>query len=404
MVFKKKQLNFMQSRFTARGQTIENKEVILAFELVEEALQVNLHVVPMELLTNEQVQQLEKVWTEGGEFDFPEGTVFTNPDVNNDSILPQEIRSEETGKIRGKQNEWAFRILTNKLWEAYLIELTQLQNKAAELSTYSRELFEEVKSFWERVLEHKKERDISQSKLDEIKDEVNKIFDKLKELRKKEVAEFEQESSSFRNDILSKIDEVKSRMTESAVFKELFEELRQLQGSVRGKKLLRADENTLKKAFDAAFQHLQEVRNQIVSHKNASRIENLTKIVSKLEKSLQRDKSDKEYYSKKLHHPKANALEIQLAKLKLKMLEEAISSKEEKIADIKKTIEKLKVPKRKTVEVLTSHSFEQTQNHLTDTEENVLKTADDETAKAEDEETARAVEINNNIEESKAES
>jgi hypothetical protein len=341
----------MQSRFTARGLNNENKEVILAFELLEEAVQVNLHIVPKQALSPEQVQQLEKEWVEGGQFTFPDETVFTNPDLNSDSILPDDIKSEETGKIRGKQNEWAYRLLTNKLWEVYLIELASLKHKAAELTAYSRELFDEAKSFWERVLEHKKERDISQAKLDEIKEEVNRIFETLKELRKKESSQFEESSAAFKNELVAKIDELKSRMVEGAMFKDLFEELKQLQATQRGKRLTKFDETNLKKAFDAAFQQLQEARNNFTSNKNASRIENLTKIVTNLEKSLQRDKSDFDYYTKKINHPKANALEIQLAKLKLKMIEEAISSKEEKIADIHKTLDKLKAPKRKNAAV-----------------------------------------------------
>ncbi len=369
----------MQSRFTARGLNSENKEVILAFELLEEAVQVNLHIVPKQALTPAQVQQLEKEWIEGSEYSFPEETVFTNPDLNSDSILPDDVKSEETGKIRGKQNEWAYRLLTNKLWEVYLIELTELKKKAAALTSYSRELFDDAKSFWERVLEHKKERDISQTKLDEIKEEVNKIFEALKELRKQESAQFEEASTAVKTELTAKIDEIKSRMVEGAMFKDLFEELKQLQGLHRNKRLTKFDESAIKKAFDAAFQQLHEARNSFTNNKNASRIENLTKIVTNLEKSLHRDKSDFDYYTKKVNHPKANALEIQLAKLKLKMIEEAIASKGEKIADIHKTLEKLKTPKRKAAAVAKPVEGETAPNETAESEtstENIETTSE----------------------------
>lgn len=376
----------MQSRFTARGLNNENKEVILAFELLEDAVQVNLHIVPKQVLSAEQIHQLENEWVDGGQFTFPDEAVFSNPDLSSDSILPNDIKSEETGKIRTKQNEWAYRLLTNKLWEAYLIELANLKSKAGELTTYSRELFDEAKSFWERVLEHKKERDISQAKLDEIKEEVNRIFETLKELRKKESAQFEEASTALKNELLAKIDELKSRMVEGAIFKDLFEELKQLQATLRGKRLTKSDEAALKKAFDAAFQQLHEARNNFTSNKNASRIENLTKIVSSLEKSLQRDKSDLDYYTKKINHPKANALEIQLAKLKLKMIEDAISSKEAKIADIHKTLDKLKTPKRKPAAVATSknaaHDASGDAESVTSTQENTTKSENENRASA----------------------
>lgn len=341
----------MQTRFTARGVDGEGKDVILAFELKEEVYQVDLYITPKAAITIEQAKALEEKWVEGEQFDFPETSVFVNPNLNDDSILPVDIKSEEAGKIRAKQNEWAYRLLTNKLWESYIQELADLKKKAAELTTYSRNLFDDVKGFWERVLEHKKERDISQSNLEEIKAEVNKIFELLKELRKNESAQFETASSQAKEEVIAQIEHFKSKLVEGAMFKELFEELKQLQQSVKGKRLSKSDDNVIRKAFDAAFQHLSEARNSFANNKNASRIENLTKIVASMEKSLQRDKSDLEYYTKKMNNPKANALELQLVKVKLNMLKEAVSSKEEKITDIYKTLTKLQAPKRKSATV-----------------------------------------------------
>jgi len=337
----------MQTRFTAKGTAGDGKEVSLAFELLEEAFLVSLSIIPKAAFSNEQLEQ----WAAGEAIQLPKGTVTVQPNLNEDSILPADIKSEETGKIRAKQNEWAYRLLTNKLWESYLIELEALKKQASELTSYSRSLFDDAKSFWERVLEHKKERDISQSKLDEIKEEVNKIFEVLKELRKNEGAQYEQSSAKLRDEILALIETFKTKLVEGAQFKELFEELKQMQLGIRGKRFTKSDDNNIRKAFDAAFQQLNEARNSFASNKNSSRIENLSKIVGSMEKSLQRDKTDLDYYTKKINNPKANALEVQLVKLKLNMIQEAISSKEVKIADIHKTLEKLQQPKRKQAQV-----------------------------------------------------
>ena len=337
----------MQTRFTAKGTAGDGKEVSLAFELLEEAFLVSLSIIPKAAFSNEQLSQ----WAAGETIQLPEGTVTVQPNLNEDSILPADIKSEETGKIRAKQNEWAYLLLTNKLWESYLIELETLKKQAAELTSYSRSLFDDAKGFWERVLEHKKERDISQSKLDEIKEEVNKIFEVLKGLRKNEGAQYEESSAKLRDEIFALIETFKTKLVEGAQFKELFEELKQMQLGIRGKRFTKADDNNIRKAFDAAFQQLNEARNSFASNKNASRVENLSKIVGSMEKSLQRDKADLDYYTKKINNPKANALEIQLVKLKLNMIQEAISSKEVKIADIHKTLEKLQQPKRKQAQV-----------------------------------------------------
>ncbi len=353
----------MQTRFTATATAGDGKEIFLAFELLEEAFQVNLSMIPRGALTAEQLEQ----WTKGEAVEFPEGTTTINPNLNDDSILPAEIKTEETGKIRAKQNEWAYRLLTNKLWEVYLNELEALKKRASELTSYSRELFDDAKSFWERVLEHKKERDISQAKLDEIKEEVNKIFETLKGLRKNESSLFEENSAKQRDETLAQIETFKTKLVEGAMFKELFEELKQLQASQRGKRFTKSDDTAIRKAFDGAFQQLNEARNSFASNKNASRIENLTKIVANMEKSLQRDKNDLDYYTKKINSPRANAIEIQLVKVKLKMLEEAIASKEVKVADIHSTLSKLQNPKRKKASVGNKIEAEQTPEHHEET-------------------------------------
>src|SRR5687768_9480247 len=108
----------MQSRFTAEGVTSEDKEILLAYELKEEEFKVNLFIIPKKSLKADTQELLEKTWVDGGDFEFPEGTIEVSPNLNAESILPEDIRSEEAGKIRIKQNEWAYILLTAKLWES----------------------------------------------------------------------------------------------------------------------------------------------------------------------------------------------------------------------------------------------------------------------------------------------
>ncbi|MCS6818503.1 MAG: hypothetical protein NZ522_01030, partial [Chitinophagales bacterium] len=321
------------------------------FELIEEAYRINLHIIPASALNEEQLRLLRDEWVAGNDFQFPEGTEIINPNPENDTILPDNIRSEEAGMIRMRQNEWALRLLTNKLWESYLIELDALKKRAAELTSYSRDLFDDVKSFWNRVIEHKKERDIPKQKVDEISHEVNAIFDKLKSFRQEETAKFKEASANFRKSVVEKLELLKSKISENALFKELFDEFKQIQQFAReGGQLSKEDAKAVKDALDETYQQLRDARKMFSERKHASRIENLNKIIKSIEKSLHRDKSDLEYYTKKINHPRANALEIQLVKVKIKMLEEKIAQKEEKLADIRKTLEKLTIPRQKTAQ------------------------------------------------------
>ncbi len=140
----------MQSRFIVKGSDAAGNPLVLAYELKEEEFKVNLYIIPRKSLNHEQLEKLQGEWIEKGTFDFPEDTKLVNPNLNAESVLPDDILSEESGKIRNQQNEWAYQLLTAKLWESYLLELDELKKRSAGLTQYDRQLFDEAKSFWER--------------------------------------------------------------------------------------------------------------------------------------------------------------------------------------------------------------------------------------------------------------
>ena len=255
--------------------------------------------------------------------------------------MPEDIRSDEAGKIRIKQNDWAYQLLTTKIWEVYLHELDSLKAKAAALTQYDRQLFDDAKSFWERVVGHRKEKDIKQSSLDKIKDDVNSIFEKLKTFRKSESVEFEAASAKFRDEVMAKLEDLKSRVNDKASFKLLADELRNLQNESRKNRYTKPDEAQLRKIFDATFQFINESRNHFITDKTETRVKGLNEVIEKMTASLDRDKKDLEYLSRKANSPKIMQLELQLIKVKSNMLNETIASKEEKLKDIHATLAQL---------------------------------------------------------------
>ncbi len=332
----------MLSRFTATGVTADDKEVLLAYELKAEEFKVNLFIIPKKSLKGDALLLLEKNWVEGEAFEFPKGTKEVAPKLQGEeSILPADIRSEESGKIRTKQNEWAYTLLTAKLWESYLLELEELKKKGAELTHYDRQLFDDSKSFWERVLEHRKERDISQESLDKIKDDVNSVFEKLKTFRKTENAEFEASSAKLRDEVIAKLETLRSRVNEKANFKALQEEHKNVQNESRRNRYSKSDDALVRKNLDSVFQYINEQRNLFFNDLNANRIKGLNEVIDKMELSLSRDKKDLEYMNQKLTSNKISSLEMQLIKVKQNMLNETMSSKEEKLKDIRATLEHL---------------------------------------------------------------
>ena len=331
----------MQSRFITTGNVKDSVEVVLAYELKEAEFRLDLHVIPKKSLKKEQMEALANDWVNGGTFVFPEGTETIFPDINADSILPEHIKSDKTGEIRHKQNEWAVQLLTNKLWESYLIELENLKKRSANLEGYDKGLFEDAKSYWERVLEHKKERNITQDRLDKIKEDVNAIFEQLKTFRKTESAEFEKGSNTVRDIVIEKLNQVKLRADEKANFKTLHDDIKAIQNDIRNQRFLKSDETAVRKAFDDAFHYISEQRNRYFSDKFESRITGLKDVISKMEKGIDRDKKDMDYFTKKADNPRIQSLELQLLKVRIRQLKETITSKEDKLKDIEKTLESI---------------------------------------------------------------
>jgi len=331
----------MQSRFITAGNLKDELDVILAYELQEAEFRLALHVIPKKTLGKEDMEKLSNDWVSGGEFTFPEGTELIYPDINADSILPDDIKSDKTGEIRHKQNEWAVQLLTNKLWESYLIELEGLKKRSLNLNNYDKSLFEDAKSYWERVLEHKKERNITQERLDKIKEDVNAIFEQLKTFRKTESAEFEKSSNSVRDEIVNRLNQIKAKADEKANFKLLHDEIKGLQQEYSRQRFMKSDENGVRKAYDDAFHYISEQRNKYFTDKFESRITGLKDVISKMEKGLDRDKKDLDYFNKKAESPRIQQLELQLLKVRLRQIKETITSKEDKLKDIQKTLDSI---------------------------------------------------------------
>jgi len=153
--------------------------------------------------------------------------------------------------------------------------------------------------------------------------------------------EFDANSGKLRDEVIAKLEDLKKRATEKANFKALMEELKTLQAESRKNRYSKPDDNQLRKVFDSVFHYINEQRNHFFSDMTASRVKGLNEVIDKMELSLSRDKKDLEYLQRKSESPKISSLEGQLIKVKTNMLNETMASKEEKLKDIRATLEKL---------------------------------------------------------------
>lgn len=331
----------MEERFVTWGTFKEKQKVLIALELKKENYKVNIFTFDESIANKTFVDDMMNAWAKGGALVFPEGTLKIERPLSEDSLLPDDLRVEKTGKIRNLQNEWAYLLLTEKLVESIVEEIKDIKEKVFNSNTYIKDTFEQTKNIWEKILDHRRERNINNDKVNELKAEVNAIFDRLKELRNEENKKFGDQVELISNTLKAKIAEAIEAINKNGSAKELFEQLKELRTDINKLTLRKPSREDLHKYLDEAFDLLKNRRNIRDTKVNDKRIHDLTEIIHKLEKSLDFDKKDLDFNKRKTNDKNVNQLEAKLREAKIKMLEEKVNSKAEKLLDVKNTLQEV---------------------------------------------------------------
>ena len=205
-----------------------------------------------------------------------------------------------------------------------------------------------MKGFWGKVQVQIKERNLFREHDDTIKDGTNRLFDEMKTLRKVMDEEFKSASKDVSATILTSIKNVEEKVDAGGRLNVLFEDLKNIQRQFKDAKLSKEDRSTIWERLDAAFKVVKEKRFGPQSAKDnnpadriSRRLSGLVGAIDKMEKSIHRDKDDLDFQNKRIGRAD-NQLEAQIRVAKIRMIEERIRSKEEKLADMHATEEQLR--------------------------------------------------------------
>jgi chromosome segregation ATPase len=331
-----------KNRFATKALNQKDEPILVALELNVHSMNIEVRYFLTSTMKEDEIEDFIKKFSSGEELSFPETTTADNRSFTEESLLPDNIKIEgKSGTIRQLQNEWSYLLLNAKLFEQFNAQLEDIKIKAAELKGFSSELFDEAKEFWEKVLEYKKEREISQEKLAYFKEEINGVFDHLKKLKESLLKEKDATSEKIRTEFSEVLTSIDARLEEQGVrFNTIIDELKVLQTRLRGEDIKRDIKNILFDDIQARYDRIKVRREEVLGGVNNSRIDGLTQALERMQKSLSMDVKDLDFNTKKLDYVN-NKLELQLREAKIKVLKDRIASKEEKIADIQKTLNKL---------------------------------------------------------------
>ena len=332
----------MKSKLVLWGSNDQNEKLMVAVSLRIEDNKVDIWTFPESVATEDFYQQMMKDWRDGEGLDLPEPHTHLERELTiSDSLLPEEIKVERGDVVQRAQTEWHFLVLSNKLHQVYKDQLEELKDKVAGLSKYDQGMWDGLKEFWGKVQGQVRERNLLRDHADVLRDNTNALFTKMKELRSKMDEEFDSISKETHDKFIAALDEVEKKTSEGARLPVMFDELKKLQRKFRDSKLNREHRNKVWEKLDAAFKIVKEKRfgASAVEEGNSPyqrtkrRFDGLLNAIGKMESSIKRDRSDLDFQNHKIATT-GGQLEAQIRQAKMKMIEERVRSKEEKLDEM----------------------------------------------------------------------
>lgn len=334
----------MKNKLVIWGTNAENEKVLIALELQADANRVMLYTFPEAIANDDFVNKMMNEWRNGGQVDFPEGYNSIERELSiAEGLLPDELKVERADIIQRAQTEWHFVVLSSKLHEAYRQELQEFKEKIQALSSYDNGVWESLRNFWDKVQNQSRERNLFREHADNLRDNINVLFDDLKKMKSRVQNEFMAASEKVYQEFIAAIEDIEKR-TEAGGNKlhSVFEDLKQLQRKYRDARLSNEHRNQLWERLDGAFKAAKErkfgpgANDGSIAERQERRLAGLHEAVKRMEESVKRDEEELAFQRKKIDATEGQ-LEAQIRMAKIKMIEERLNSKREKLADMQRT-------------------------------------------------------------------
>ncbi|MEO6758265.1 MAG: hypothetical protein ABIO24_02345, partial [Saprospiraceae bacterium] len=334
----------MKNKLVVWGTNAENEKVLIALELQADTNKVQLYTFPETIANEEFVNSMMQDWRNGKEVAFPEGYTTLERELSvTDSLLPDHLKLERGDLIQRAQTEWHFAVLSAKLHKAYEEELADFKEKVGGLSAYDSKLWDSLRVFWDKVQNQARERNLFREHADHLRDNINLMFDDLKKMRAQVQNEFNSASAGVYEEFNKSLDDIEARIAAGgAKLNSVFDDLKQMQRRYRDARMSNEHRNKLWNRLDGAFKKAKErkfgpaANEGSVVERHDRRLGGLLDAMRRMEDSVRRDEDDLVFQRKKVDASEGQ-LEAQIRQAKIKMIEERLNSKREKLAEMSQT-------------------------------------------------------------------
>jgi hypothetical protein len=344
------------------------QKVLLALSLSPEENKVKTRIIEGDDATPELAKALIQNWTKGEEVEFPAAMSVTESELSPKlPLLSEDFVADQPDLLSRMHTEWLFLVLSNKLFQAYLSEIDELHTKVDVLEKYSKSAWDMLKTFWDKVQQQVSEKSIFRGHTDQLRERINVLFSRLKELRAQEDEAAEAAARKGFDAFVGRIADAEQAIEAASNNNEtsrIFDTLKNIQHDFQPLRLSKNLRNELWNRIDTAFKTLKEKRNPSGASNNNSnnssnnnnnnkeqaeerlsrRVEGLQQAIAKMQESVNRDKSDLSAINGRPSNSTGNSqLESQLREVRSKMVQERMDSKQLKLDDMLKTMKELEV-------------------------------------------------------------
>lgn len=337
----------MKNKLVVWGTNAANEKVLIALELQADKSKVLLYTFPEAITTEAFVDEMMNNWrTDKAEVAFPESHTQEERALSvTEGLLPEGLKPEREDLIQRAQTEWHFVVLSTKLHQAYQEELAELKEKVEKLTEFDNGLWESLRTFWSKVQDQARDRNLFREHADSLRDDINALFEDMKKLRSKMQDEFMSSSKNLFDEFNVKLEAVEEKIQAGGnKLNAVFEELKQIQRRYRDSRMSNEHRNKLWERLDGAFKAAKEKKfgpdanKGSLVERHARRLQGLQDAIKRMEDSIRRDEDELKFQKRKIASTEGQ-LEAQIREAKIKLVEERLASKHVKLEDMNKTRE-----------------------------------------------------------------
>ena len=331
----------MRDRIVLWGADKDEKKILISIQLQEQMNQVHINIIPESAVNTELEKKIRKEWIEGQDDILPKEARLIERSLNEEHLLPEDIKTIQTELIRKTEKEWQVYVLTNRLFLATKIEFEALKSEVERLDEYDNAVWNKAKDFSNKIKNYALDSQLRRSQTNEIRSALDKVFDKLKSLQNSAKEAYKDTSTKLSTDFSERIVKILDKSKSANNAKNAFENLKTLQMEFNKTKLLPNDWKRVKKEMNDAFEQIKSLRKNAWDERLGNRVNGLKSAIEKMENSINRDKESADYQNKRKGSSRATQLEEQLRNAKIQLIEERIKSKTVKLDDMKVTLKNL---------------------------------------------------------------